>query len=729
VFSDYQRLLNNVDLIDAEHEISLPMENTCQWIFDAPQFISWIDSSKFSQLLCIHGRVGSGKSTLTKYIVNSLRDRARFSKQIILSFFLDSNEHDLSRNTPGEIYRSLLIQLLREPAIKGEVARVMKMPWISKPIVDNGEHARHYHKLRNVLKDLLHTERSEQVVVVIDAVDKCTDTDALVQFFQDLVPSPTTAKLTICFTGRQVFPIIDRICTHIAIETHNQDDIAFYIEQRLEVGGLIGEQQQVNLQQFTKEEASGIFLWAVLVTNILRGYIAQGKDYEYLTAVVERAPKEMMELYRDIVRHAAAWNEQEEIINMVHVLQWVLFSARPLTLEEWHHVFAFIDNHDLQSIEEWNCSPSFTESDEQLLQRIDRICCGLVDARDQQAPTKTHEINSDRGSLTAGAGSFESYQYIDVIHSSVREFLIDQGGFRRLNEAITDPVAYGHAYILNVYIRYSFLKEMRETFKITPESLLGSRLQALHSAQLRPWTKAKVLKKLCSNEARAPGGDWTIEEENNGSERMSLGSSAGSSIHSNHLGCEQPFATHHVSTSKKAVNYIWGTLFSTRMPFLSLTTPLDTSASKFYKLDQDASIMSNYLRGLHDPGPSTLEGESTLSASGSSVGSLTSDDKFHPAAQRSPSLWQYCQHVIVHHATTVQSTGSIPVDTIDFLLGQDTIAWTATHGGMRHGATIAYFAARWNLISWLVYLEPKGLLGVPGGKLGYPIIVAAKYNY
>jgi Cdc6-like AAA superfamily ATPase len=753
------------------------MEGTCQWIFDASQFTSWIKDTMSPHIIGIHGRVGSGKSTLSKYMAGSLRDKSRFPQQIVLSFFLGSTKHGKPQSTPAEIYRSLLVQILRESYFKEDAARLMKDRSMSKLILNGGEDD-WPSRLCNVIKDLFRKWRlrSNKAVIIIDAIDNCTDTDALVQFFQDMTLLRCDANLKILFTSRQRFPIIDRICTHIAIETYNQDDIAFYIKQRLDVGDLIGIQNQNLLQQAIEEEASGIFLWVVLVTNIIRGYVAQGKDYKQLIAIIETTPKEMTELCRDIVHHAVALNEQEQIRTTLHVLQWVLFSARRLTLEEWHHVFAFIDNPNLRSIDEWRRSPSYTESDTQLLQRIDRACCGLVDARDQQTLMKAYDIASDAGSLAAGAGSFESHQFIDFIHSSVRSFFLNEGGFGMLDKTIKDPVEAGHAYLLEICIRYSFLAEMVEMFKITSESPLGSRPQSLHSrssARIQPWTKTKVLLKKNSEQIHEPADDWTDDEEDDDSEMFVYGSSTGSSIHSRHsmrrsrmqftvprksrfmfqrrthLGTDDEEddsdrmslgssagSSFHSSHSRRVphVPVIIGnktrlkTHRRTQMPLLSLVTSLDTLALKVLNCQEDTATMSDYLRGLHLAGLGNLDEELIPPIPNSPIGSLGSQCKFHPASQKPPSLWQYCQHMLVHHATVVESTGFVPEKALDFLLRQDTTAWLATHKDMQYRATIAYFAARWDLSSWLKYFALADLLDVPGGRLTYPIIVAAKYN-
>ncbi|RYP69457.1 hypothetical protein DL771_006109 [Monosporascus sp. 5C6A] len=378
----------------------------------------------------------------------------------------ESNEGVSTTEQPlqAEIYRSLLVQILRTPLFKEDASELVDT---HESKLLSQEVQAHHEELCKVLKGLFRKPRLELTIMFIDAVDKCTDPDELVKFFQDIAPMAHAAKLKICFTSQQRFPLVDSQCEHIAIEDFNGGDIASYIEKRLPVSSVLAQEQRVSLQRSIEEKASGIFLWVVLVVDLLRGYLNRGRDVHFLHAVLDETPNQLTKLYRNIITRSL--NSPIETRTLIHLMQWVLFSARPLALGEWHHVFAFIDNPSLRSIDEWKCSITYTDSDRLLLERIKRVCCGLVDVKDRQVPFRLLDTHSELSSLGAGAGSFESHQYIDVIHSSVRRFFLDEAGFALLDEQIKNPNGDGHAYIFEVCIRYCFLEEMKQAFNFEPQ--------------------------------------------------------------------------------------------------------------------------------------------------------------------------------------------------------------------------------------------------------------------
>lgn len=184
---------------------------------------------KKSTLFCIHGSLGSGKSTLMRHVVMRLKNSPCFPKKYIASFFINgSPEVGASHKTPAEIYQSLLVQLLRTPLFQADDSELFNAQkfdmLLSKEVHGNQQ------ELCEVLKGLFRQERLEQTMICIDAIDKCTNPDALVQFFRDITPMAPAAKLRICFTSQQTFPMIDSQCKHIAIESFNHNDISSYVE-------------------------------------------------------------------------------------------------------------------------------------------------------------------------------------------------------------------------------------------------------------------------------------------------------------------------------------------------------------------------------------------------------------------------------------------------------------------------------------------------------------------
>ncbi|KAH7372249.1 hypothetical protein BKA66DRAFT_174834 [Pyrenochaeta sp. MPI-SDFR-AT-0127] len=699
--------LNDMDLADAEYKISLPIDGTCNWISKIPQFVSWIDDFQKAPMLCIHGHLGSGKSTLIRHILSSLKHSSDSPRKIIVAFFVGATDDDMPHNSPAEIYRSFLVQIFRNPSFQDLGLKLLDAHMIK--LLTGSDNQNNKSEMCRVLKSVLYAIRSEQTIIFLDGLDKCTDSDELIRLFQDVASTNYVTHLKVVFTSQQKFPILESICTQIAIEDFNHEDIALYIEKRLPISNLLGQQQQIFLQQSIKEKASGIFLWVVLVVNLIRRYVSEGRDYKFLAAVVHSTPKELTKLYRDIISRSLDLNNPIETRTMAHVLQWTLFSARPLSLGEWHHVLAFVDNHNLGSIEEWKRSPTFTESDTQLLHRILRICCGLVDVKDRQLPLKNFDIRSEAGSLGAGAGSFESLQHIDVIHSSVHTFFLDDGGFTLLNHSHKSPVGEGHAYILDVCVRYCFLEEMKKAFQVESqeETMKLSRAQLLGK---RPSSEKGSRSNAVS---LAMNASADIEDDDTASETMSLGSSA--SVHSTR---PTPFRGKLSLGNRRRSNMF---LEARKVGTMSVLASAE---------EQSVNVaVSKYLEGLDLAGVSKLQEPLRYFVLDSPTSSISSEMEDLKVVDNPPDLWQYCQDMLVYHAVCAEKAGVVPGNALDFLVRQDLDAWAATRKDMQHGATLEYFAAQWNLVSWLQYLTHPDARYIPqGGRHRHPIIVSARYD-
>ncbi|CAH0046161.1 unnamed protein product [Clonostachys solani] len=99
-------------------QIENPYNDTFRWIFEQPVFCNWLQEG--SGLFWIHGKPGSGKSTLMKYIYESentwqlVHDWRRGSygvREVRASFFFHYRGSSVQKSMEG-LLRSLLIQLL-----------------------------------------------------------------------------------------------------------------------------------------------------------------------------------------------------------------------------------------------------------------------------------------------------------------------------------------------------------------------------------------------------------------------------------------------------------------------------------------------------------------------------------------------------------------------------------------------------------------------------------------
>jgi hypothetical protein len=85
---------------------------TCQWLFESPEYRHWRDPTSRSDhhgILCVKGKPCAGKSTLMKCAYThgstTLRD------EVTIAFFFSARGEELQKTAAG-LYRSLLKQLL-----------------------------------------------------------------------------------------------------------------------------------------------------------------------------------------------------------------------------------------------------------------------------------------------------------------------------------------------------------------------------------------------------------------------------------------------------------------------------------------------------------------------------------------------------------------------------------------------------------------------------------------
>src|SRR5450432_1686767 len=91
------------------NEVTNESESTSAWLVDHHKYSNWLSQRR--GLLCIKGNPGAGKSTLMKYVLQSLQRQQSGDKFVIASFFIYGSGVPLQR-TPIGLFRSLLHQIL-----------------------------------------------------------------------------------------------------------------------------------------------------------------------------------------------------------------------------------------------------------------------------------------------------------------------------------------------------------------------------------------------------------------------------------------------------------------------------------------------------------------------------------------------------------------------------------------------------------------------------------------
>ncbi|KAL7936451.1 ankyrin repeat-containing domain protein [Trichoderma chlorosporum] len=394
------------DQMDARQmTIKAAYAETCRWLLCKPEYLDWLDTAKIDEhrgFLWIKGKPGTGKSTLMKFALDSAKKTMR--DKVIIHFFFNARGEDLEKSTTG-MYQSLLLQLLeRLPTLQD----VLELPKVTTRLGKDSLWSTE--SLTNLLDQAIQNLNKSRVICFIDALDECEEDQIrkMIQFFQGVSDTATTGSFRVCFSSRHYPHIsISRGLTLIleGQEGHAQDMIS-YINSEMKIGSsALANQIRTELQQ----KASGVFMWVVLVVNILKKDYDKGRIH-VLRKRLEEISADLHELFRDILTR-----DRQDAHELLLCIQWVLFSKLPLRPEQLY--FALLS--DCQ--DEPNSNSDLHEGDTNEIPY-------------QWDPKEVTVLDIERFILNASKGLTEitksKVPTVQFIHESVKDYLLKDKGLR-----------------------------------------------------------------------------------------------------------------------------------------------------------------------------------------------------------------------------------------------------------------------------------------------------------
>ncbi|KAK4242966.1 ankyrin repeat-containing domain protein, partial [Corynascus novoguineensis] len=233
----------------------------------------------------------------------------------------------------------------------------------------------------------------------VDALDECDELEVrdMVQFFEELAENATEEgiRFRICFSSRP-YPYIDiqrGILLTLEKESGHEADLKQYVKSRLRITHLpLFEELQCQIL----EKASGIFMWVVLVVEIVNNESSHGALA--LRKMLSETPAELSKLFRSMLARDKHRTESLQLC-----ILWILLAKRPLSPAEFRHAL-------------WAG----------LLEQ------GLADA---ELPDDT-SMNSVKLVASSSKGLAEitksKQPTVQFIHESVRDFLVKEKGIQDL---------------------------------------------------------------------------------------------------------------------------------------------------------------------------------------------------------------------------------------------------------------------------------------------------------
>jgi ankyrin repeat protein len=346
------------------------------------------------------------------------RAREEITDCVIISFFFNARGEALEKSTLG-MYRSLLFQLLNAiPVLQDDfIASAYTRQKYGRLREWNTE------ELKNLLASAVGSLKQQRLACFIDALDECDEDQVrdMVEFLERLGRDTLVNGI-----GLYVY-LSSRHYPHISIKKgkelimegqlgHNQD-IKKYVESKLNAGsGTLVEEVKAEIL----ERASGVFLWVVLVVQMLNQAYDHGQIYA-LRKRLREIPTDLDDLFVDILTRD---NKNKE--ELILCLQWILYAQRPLKRAELY--FAIISGIETAELMEWNPREVATQDMERFILSCSK---GLAET------TKTND------------------RTVQFIHESVRDFLLWRNGLARLQSDLGHNIAgLSHNRLKGCCLRY-----------------------------------------------------------------------------------------------------------------------------------------------------------------------------------------------------------------------------------------------------------------------------------
>ncbi|KAI0870456.1 hypothetical protein GGS24DRAFT_475283 [Hypoxylon argillaceum] len=387
------------DLIMAETNKT---KGTCEWAISLESFKNWRDASgNQSMFYWLTGEPGSGKTVLATHIIRHLR-----SIGADVCFHLFHHGRKTHQSISGFLRQMAYQMTLHHPSVRRSLHTMQE----TGLAFDKDDERTIWRKF--FLNEIFNLSLQRPQYWVVDGLDECVDASKLFDLVAKINPA---FSIRFCFVTRKR-PDFDRhfgrfeqqLFTHHIDTEQTLEDIKTYVRDNSKVLPINEEESGPLIDRIVKK-SRGIFLWAKLAIEELEKVYSD----ESVDGVLDEMPEGMASIYGRILDMMAT--NTREIRLTKAILIWVVCGAQSLSVLELQAALQLDLTTRIRSVD----------------RSVEGLCGQLLRI------DKTGTIN--------------------VIHTTVRDFLLDRG----LESPLAIQKDQAHERLALVCLQYLVSGEMK----------------------------------------------------------------------------------------------------------------------------------------------------------------------------------------------------------------------------------------------------------------------------
>lgn len=312
-------------------------EDTCPWIYDHPNYISWHTVIPMSNqanepfrrpLLIITGPLGSGKSTLLRSMVRHPSAFLAGAADLCIKFFFANNVEGLVGSVSG-LWRAILYQLLKKFP---DVAR-SNDPFEHQTSSETWDEKELWNFALSAIRN--ETLRGKQIILMVDAIDQGFDSKPsdLLSKFKRLsdVATSNLLDLRVCVSCRDANILLPSDWHTIDMDVCNQVDIKAILHTRIKSFlPQYPEADMLELERAVLEKTRGNILWLNIVLAHLQELYCRGRSPSFLLEDFKSINPTLEKMYGATTEKLGA--PERHICSIM--VSWLHTAKIPLTLQD-----------------------------------------------------------------------------------------------------------------------------------------------------------------------------------------------------------------------------------------------------------------------------------------------------------------------------------------------------------------------------------------------------------